>query len=602
MKKTNKAFTLIELSVVLVVVSFMLAGALSIVQATTKIYKEKESKKKMQLIQFAIRAYFTRNNKLPFPADPTLKISDPGFGVEIDQSISQSNLKTYSFTNQGDSSTSNPKGYIIFGSIPVLSLGLKSEDAFDMYGNKITYVVHSSIASQANLIYNEFYDYKKNSYQKINTNPCLRTNLCPKINSYAVQTTNSTQTIKYLFPYNLKITVDNRSNNGLQDVVASVNNVAYAIISHGENGKCAWNKSGGLNELPTSNEKYNCFSYWSSGASTTPIASSTNYKYYENLLSTLSDQPITLFNGTKTTSFDDILLWDSMETLFLTASETDLYSQTGSQNSWVSTNSSVYYPDSAGKVGIGTSNPLYPLHIEAKINKLGTEQFNSFAPDTSTTPPYSVKQYSCSTSSNSNCNSQISIYTQGQIVAQAFSALSDQRIKNIISYSDKSEDFEKIKKLKVTNYQRLDNKKIEKKLIAQEVEKIYPQAISTSSNFVPNIMSKALVLKIENNIITTEKLKYQLKKNDIVKVADEKQEYQLRFIGQDKEGNFQFFSKSNQHNIKKDILIYGTFIKDLKSIDYEAISMLNLSAMQHLINKIDKLEQELNILKQKQNS
>ena len=54
------------------------------------------------------------------------------------------------------------------------------------------------------------------------------------------------------------------------------------------------------------------------------------------------------------------------------------------------------------------------------------------------------------------------------------------------------------------------------------------------------------------------------------------------------------FKNTNQI---KEVFVYGVEVNDFHTVDYEAISMLNVSATQELYKKLKELEQENNELK-----
>ncbi len=72
---------------------------------------------------------------------------------------------------------------------------------------------------------------------------------------------------------------------------------------------------------------------------------------------------------------------------------------------------------------------------------------------------------------------------------------SDKRIKHLIGKSNSISDLRTIRDIEVVDYTKIDKIKngsrIEKKVIAQQIESIYPQAVSTKRGFIPNIYKTA---------------------------------------------------------------------------------------------------------------
>ena len=76
-------------------------------------------------------------------------------------------------------------------------------------------------------------------------------------------------------------------------------------------------------------------------------------------------------------------------------------------------------------------------------------------------------------------------------MALEFDSQSDSRIKDIRGVSDSASDLDTINALQVTDYTLKDKvrngNKPFKKVIAQQVEKVYPQVVSQHVDFIPNV-------------------------------------------------------------------------------------------------------------------
>ena len=102
----------------------------------------------------------------------------------------------------------------------------------------------------------------------------------------------------------------------------------------------------------------------------------------------------------------------------------------------------------------------------------------------------------------------VAIKANGWIwAANGFMAASDRRIKNVIGYSNPAVDLETLNNIKVTDYTMRDEvtngKKQIKKVIAQQVQEVYPAAVKTSTvpQFIPNIYQAAKSYSIEGNTV-----------------------------------------------------------------------------------------------------
>jgi hypothetical protein len=166
---------------------------------------------------------------------------------------------------------------------------------------------------------------------------------------------------------------------------------------------------------------------------------------------------------------------------------------------------------------------------------------------------------------------------------QGYMCSSDARIKNIIGISDGSADLNKIMKIEITDYKMRDlvrDEKQYKKVIAQQVEAVYPQAVSKTTNTVPDIYQLS---QISNGFIS---LKTDLRKGDKVKLIFDKESTVSEVISVTENG----FTVDQRKSGK--VFVYGREVNDFRTVDYDALSMLNISATQELARKIMALEKE----------
>ncbi len=223
-----------------------------------------------------------------------------------------------------------------------------------------------------------------------------------------------------------------------------------------------------------------------------------------------------------------------------------------------------------GYEGIGTSSPMYPLDIQASVN----DAYGNYG---------YLSPSGASTNSNSG-NVPVSIHATGRIVCPEFDAISDARVKNIIGLSDNGADLNTLIKLRITNYHFIDTlakgSKLYKKVIAQELEKVYPDAVSKMTDVVPDIYKLASIKKgrvtLANNLKVGERIKL---------IMDNKTEI-FEVIAADANG----FSVNT--NDEGNVFVYGREVNDFRSVDYEALTTLNISATQELVKMINALQSE----------
>ena len=272
------------------------------------------------------------------------------------------------------------------------------------------------------------------------------------------------------------------------------------------------------------------------------------------------------------------------------------YNETGSnklyiENSSANSSSALIYGEFDnnileinGSVGIGT----YPTNADLEVVSSGNN--NSFSLS-------NIGYLNTGGVGTGNYTGRFGIYTDGRIGAVAFIAHSDERIKNIIGQSNGQSDLEILNRIQITDYTMKDqikhDDKVIKKVIAQQVAKVYPQAVtSNTTEVIPDIYQKATI--DENGWVSGCELSVascQLKKGDKVQIYfDDKKE--LLEVLEIKEKAFRVATIR-----QGSVFVYGKQVNDFHTVDYEAISMLNVSATQELARKVEILEKENRQLK-----
>lgn len=135
--KNPNGFTLIELAIMLLVFSFIAASALTTRDESSGLGNQYKTQQKLQRIKTALAAYNTENSKIPCPADPSLAITNAAFGT-ADGADGNCGSSPGDCT---DGVCESADGFVSIGMVPVRTLGLNVDDAFDAWGNRITYAV-----------------------------------------------------------------------------------------------------------------------------------------------------------------------------------------------------------------------------------------------------------------------------------------------------------------------------------------------------------------------------------------------------------------------------------------------------------------------------
>jgi hypothetical protein len=240
-------------------------------------------------------------------------------------------------------------------------------------------------------------------------------------------------------------------------------------------------------------------------------------------------------------------------------------------------------------VGINTTTPFAPLHVAAtadfNFQTTAAGTYFNFLNNNKTgftvvTFPVGAQPASAIFAND--------IWTNGSLVSTsgAFTA-SDARLKNIIGRSDSAKDLEILEKIEVTDYAMKDvvkfGNKPFKKVIAQQVEKVYPAAVTSGGvkgfTFTPDIYAVPESVKIEKpgvyNISLAEA--HHLKDGDTVRLITYKNP-ELNVVVHIV--NDKTFTAETKEPVGEKVFVYGKQCTDLKAVDYDAISMLNVSATQ----------------------
>lgn len=187
-------FTLIELAISVMIVSLIISGIISIQNQRIRADRENDMQRKLDEISEALYNYKLVNYKLPCPGDSSLARSNQYFGLEADSEAES--------CDSGENISSNintSNGNVFGGSVPVRTLGLRDEYAFDPWGRLFTYYV-----------------------DKEATNVC---NFAGNLGTEGMTDTNN-------------LNVEDESGTTLSEDVLAV------VISHGANGHGAYNSAG----------------------------------------------------------------------------------------------------------------------------------------------------------------------------------------------------------------------------------------------------------------------------------------------------------------------------------------------------------------------
>lgn len=234
------------------------------------------------------------------------------------------------------------------------------------------------------------------------------------------------------------------------------------------------------------------------------------------------------------------------------------------------------------KVGFGTASPSFPVEISGG-NATGNNSYGYLNGSGNTGTASGNIAYSLSASNRIRC--------------PEFNAISDSRIKNIKGLSNPIEDIQTLLKIQVTDYTHIDTvaagTALKKGFIAQQIEQVFPQAVITSTGWLPDIycLSNNTRFCAEDSTLEISLAKpHNLKPGDRVRLIRLNKETEVNVA---RVFNANSFAVSDWEGRHDSLFVFGKFVNDFKAVDYDRIHTLNVSVTQELIKKLE--QQQIHI-------
>jgi hypothetical protein len=228
--------------------------------------------------------------------------------------------------------------------------------------------------------------------------------------------------------------------------------------------------------------------------------------------------------------------------------------------------------DTGGNVGIGHDNPTQARLV---VSGVGTDTANLHSALLHTGVATSAAQ--------SYTLNDVTIKASNGVHADFYRAISDARIKKIHGQSNSAEDLSLLGQIEITNYDYKDTvgrgSRPQKKVIGQQLEEVFPQAVARTTDVVPDIYQKA------DLVGAWVKLSTDLKVGERVRLVSSKADRVYEVLEVDDQG-----FRTSLESSDEPVFVYGREVDDFRVVDYEAVSMLNVSATQELAKKIKELE------------
>ena len=215
-----------------------------------------------------------------------------------------------------------------------------------------------------------------------------------------------------------------------------------------------------------------------------------------------------------------------------------------------------------GRVGLGTTNPTNAfLEVAGHVARVVNKKFGYLGPNGASKSTFKG-------------NKNWGIYTRQSIGAYDILAQSDARIKKILGRSNAPEDLKTLMDIEITDYKLRDTiangSSPQKKVIGQQLAQTFPQAVGKKlTETVPDIYQEAEVhdgwIVLDTNLEVGDRVKIVTENSE--EVSDVLEAEPTRF-------------RVNVTPQTSSLFVYGREVNDFHTVDYEAISMLNVSATQ----------------------
>ena len=186
----------------------------------------------------------------------------------------------------------------------------------------------------------------------------------------------------------------------------------------------------------------------------------------------------------------------------------------------------------------------------------------------------------------SNTYGTLVLDAKGSIRCDEYLLTSDERVKTDICHMNNDDCYNVIKNAPVISYTLQYDPKQRKRygFLAHEIEQLDNTLVSNITDYIPNVMKKVTV---KNNTISIKD--HNLKKGDKIKIFIDGRLETVLIISIAKCS----FKIDTYKMDGKKIFVYGTEIKDFKTIDYAQMFAISMGALKKVMAKVDILESQI---------
>jgi hypothetical protein len=197
---------------------------------------------------------------------------------------------------------------------------------------------------------------------------------------------------------------------------------------------------------------------------------------------------------------------------------------------------------------------------------------------------------------NKISGANVSIRAEGYVEMLGAVYYSDRRIKEIVSRKDPLEALKRINQLVLTDYRMVDKVQegagLRTGLIAQEVATVFPEAVHSRTNFIPDIYVQASAVTYQTNdqaLHVTLAKPHGFAPGNRVRLFDDTGILETKVVA---------VSTPNQFTVSSTratsaLFVYGREVNDFLAVDYDRLFTTGLGAIQALSKTVDQQAQAL---------